>query len=78
MIRALAFPRLRAAGPVFLACVVTADLKPPMMDARFFDCSPNWFGGVVAGVGVVETQCIASLLPPVGELYLFSPIIIIP
>ena len=68
----------------FFACVVTDDLKPRMIDARFFDCGPNWLAGYFI-VGVVETQCIASL--PVQSnciaslrfvLYSLSPIITIP
>ena len=38
-------------GIVFRAWVETADLNPRIMDAKFFDCIPNLFFGVLGAEG---------------------------
>ena len=64
---------------IFRAFVVTDDLNPRIMDARFLDCGPNLFfvtgiggSGMVGTRDSVETQCIASL-PWTLRLYIRHP-----
>lgn len=62
-------------GIVFRAWVVTADLNPRIMDAKFFDCGPNLFFG--GGCKCCRGAMHYASTTLVSILYLFTQIPII-